>query len=119
MIGQRGGLGAGSPPIGNPPAGARARHRFGVSRDQAALGAEPAGPWQGMPPDAPRVLDELGDAVVVADGSGTIVFVNQAAQSLLGWQPDRLVGQQIITAIPARFRPKEHGRSNRKLSPTT
>jgi PAS domain S-box-containing protein len=54
--------------------------------------------------DAAQVLDQLGDAVVVADGVGEIRLANGAAGRLFGWLASELVGQALVAVIPPRFR---------------
>jgi len=46
--------------------------------------------------------DELPDAVVVADGSGRVVELNAAAESLLGHPAGDLLGAPISVALPLR-----------------
>lgn len=54
--------------------------------------------------DAERLVDQLVDAVVVADETGTVILANQAAERLLGGRHPSLVGTPILTFIPERFR---------------
>jgi PAS domain S-box-containing protein len=54
-------------------------------------------------PEPSRLLDHLADAVVVADGTGSIRWVNQAASRLLTTAPMTLVGRPLSTLVPARF----------------
>jgi PAS domain S-box-containing protein len=54
--------------------------------------------------DPSQVLDQLGDAVVVADACGHIRLVNDAAARLFGWSAEELVGQPLPVLIPPRFR---------------
>ncbi len=50
------------------------------------------------------ILESLPDAVVAADRSGTIVFVNTLAEALFGYPRDELIGQPVQTLWPARVR---------------
>ncbi|MBV9803654.1 MAG: diguanylate cyclase [Solirubrobacterales bacterium] len=50
------------------------------------------------------ILESLPDAVVAADRSGQIVFVNTLAEQLFGWPGDELIGQPVQTLWPARVR---------------
>jgi diguanylate cyclase (GGDEF)-like protein/PAS domain S-box-containing protein len=50
------------------------------------------------------ILERLPDAVVAADRSGRIVFVNALAEELFGYPRDELLGQPVETLWPARVR---------------
>ena len=50
--------------------------------------------------DSQRLLAGLADAVVVADESNRIVYVNASAEKLLGWPPGELVGRPLVTIVP-------------------
>jgi PAS domain S-box-containing protein len=50
------------------------------------------------------LLDAVADAVVAADPSDRIVFVNRAAEVMLDWPAQELVGQPLTTVIPSRLR---------------
>lgn len=54
--------------------------------------------------DARRLLDGLGDAVVVADASGTIVYVNERTEELLGAPAGELTGRSLLVLVPERLR---------------
>lgn len=54
--------------------------------------------------DARRLLDGLGDAVVVADSSGTIVYVNERTAELLRSPALDLVGSSLLVLVPERLR---------------
>ncbi|MGH3745673.1 MAG: PAS domain-containing protein, partial [Mycobacteriales bacterium] len=54
--------------------------------------------------DAERLVDQLVDAIVVADETGTVTLANQAAERLLGGGQPSLVGTPILSFIPERFR---------------
>jgi two-component system, sensor histidine kinase len=49
-------------------------------------------------------LDAAPDAMVIAGPAGTIAFVNDAAEALLGYNRNTLVGQPIELLLPERFR---------------
>ncbi len=53
--------------------------------------------------DHRRVLDQLGDAIVVGDDLNRIVHLNPSAERLLGWPAGELVGQRLTTIIPERL----------------
>ena len=79
---------------------------------QQADGAQPE-PWV-VPDDMSEVrvtLDaddraslDAAAAVVAADDANRIVFVNTAAEALLGWAPDELLGRRLTILIPADWR---------------
>lgn len=50
-----------------------------------------------------EVLDQLLDAVVVADDQNHIAYVNAATEELLGWPPGELVGKRLTALIPERL----------------
>src|SRR5215813_5254570 len=50
------------------------------------------------------ILERLPDAVVAADRTGRIVFVNALAEELFGYPRDELLGQPVETLWPARVR---------------
>ena len=50
------------------------------------------------------VLDALSDPVVASDHRDRIVYMNEAAERLLGWPAGELLGRPLSTMMPARFR---------------
>ena len=44
------------------------------------------------------------DAVFMLDDTGSVVFVNQAVETMLGYEPRRLIGQSVTRLIPERLR---------------
>jgi len=50
------------------------------------------------------ILERLPDAVVAADCTGRIVFVNALAEELFGYPRDELLGQPVQSLWPARVR---------------
>ena len=54
--------------------------------------------------DGAQALETLADAVVAADSSNRIVYVNRAAEQLLGWPAGELVGEPLVTIQPQRLR---------------
>jgi len=50
------------------------------------------------------VLDSAPDAMVVADASGSIVFLNRQVSALFGYEADAVKGQRIEMLLPERFR---------------
>lgn len=51
-------------------------------------------------PGMRAVVDGLSDALFICDLSGTIRYVNPAAEDLLGWPPGRLEGQPAAILVP-------------------
>lgn len=88
-----------APPVG---ATAPAAAHFG-----AGAGAPPPEEPEAAPEpitDYGILLDTLSDAVVVADTSNRIAYVNSGIRCLLGWEPDELVGRPLITLMPPQYR---------------
>jgi PAS domain S-box-containing protein len=54
--------------------------------------------------DFGAVLDELSDAIVIADDRNHVVHANAAMEQVLGWPPGELAGQRLTTIIPERLR---------------
>lgn len=76
------------------------------------LEGRPAEAWQPRATGAPagalnvdhaEVLDQLAQAVVVADDGNRVTYVNTAGENLLGWPAEELVGQRLTTIIPERL----------------
>lgn len=51
-----------------------------------------------------QLVQDLADAVVIADPAGIIVFWNGAATNLFGWSDDEAVGRSLDLIIPERLR---------------
>src|SRR5437867_7038888 len=60
----------------------------------------------GGPPDIDYrfLLDTFADAVVATTEAGRIVYVNAAAEKLLGWPAGDLMGRPLTTIMPERMR---------------
>jgi PAS domain S-box-containing protein len=53
---------------------------------------------------AERILDQVADAVICADRSGTIIRWNQAAAALFGYSAEEALGQSLELIIPEHLR---------------
>jgi PAS domain S-box-containing protein len=53
--------------------------------------------------DFAQLLQVMGDAVVVADPKGTIVFWNEAATRVFGFSEAEAVGQNLSLIVPQRL----------------
>jgi PAS domain S-box-containing protein len=54
--------------------------------------------------DLYRVLVETStDLILVTDGAGRITYANRAAEEMLGYEPDELVGEQFSSVVTAEF----------------
>src|SRR5487761_461825 len=53
-----------------------------------------------------QLLNALPDAVVMVDSAGIIVFVNELAAQMLGYQHEELMGQPVEILVPEAFREK-------------
>jgi PAS domain S-box-containing protein len=49
-------------------------------------------------------LDQNPDGIVIADRSGTILYVNSSLRAMTGFTEEELVGESIETLVPARVR---------------
>ncbi len=79
---------------------ARAHHKPPARRG-LALGRASA---SGGPESSGRFVDDLVEVVLVADATGRIVFLNQAAESLFGWPRAELIGRAVSDLVPERLR---------------
>jgi PAS domain S-box-containing protein len=51
-----------------------------------------------------RMVRDLADAVIVADGNGVIQFWNAAATRVFGWSADEALGRTLDLIVPERWR---------------
>jgi len=58
---------------------------------------------------ARSVLDAAPDALLIVDAEGTVRFANRQASVLFGYPHEELVGQQLESLIPQRFRAHHAG----------
>ncbi len=88
--------GPGTDEGGDPPCWA---HLFADSDDERAHVPEPLGSasWE-------ELVEQLADAVLIADRDGTITSWNQAAERLFGWHATEAVGANLDLIIPERHR---------------
>lgn len=67
-----------------------------------------------LSPDFVRsALESAPDAMVIVDGSGTILFANHQAAALFDHAPDELLGQKVECLLPERFRGRHTGHRER------
>src|SRR5437867_3359562 len=57
-------------------------------------------------------LEATPAAMIMADGTGHLVFINALAEKLFGYARSEVVGRPIETLVPERFRPKHPGLRN-------
>lgn len=50
------------------------------------------------------ILEKLNDAIIVGDDENRILYVNPAAERLLGWSRRDLEGQRLTVIVPAHLR---------------
>lgn len=68
-----------------------------------------------LPPDiAQEILSTSSEAIVVADDTGIIVFVNAQAERLFGYSPGEMRGQPIDILLPENLR-ESHARQRRQF----
>jgi len=63
------------------------------------------------------VAQSAPDAIIAADGQGTIIFWNQGAQALFGYGEDEAVGQVLTLVMPERYQ-EAHRHGLARLSAT-
>ena len=89
------------------------------------VGGDPAC-WAHLFENADSLTSDLGlaemvrgmaDAVIIADPTGTIVFWNQAAQSLFGWSAPEATGRSLDLIVPERLR-ERHWTGYRRVMAT-
>ena len=54
---------------------------------------------------AESILEQIGDAVIYADGTGTILRWNAASADLFGYGSEEALGRSLDLIIPERLRP--------------
>lgn len=64
-----------------------------------------------------RMVRELADAVIVADGDGVIRFWNAAATRVFGWSADEALGRTLDLIVPERWR-ERHWTGYRRVMST-
>jgi len=52
--------------------------------------------------DAARSYDKSGMAVIATDAAGTILYWNEQAAFLYGWEPEEAIGRNVIDVTPTR-----------------
>ena len=52
------------------------------------------------------ILESMPDAIVIADRQGKIVHANTQVESLFGYSPKEVLGQQVEMLLPERYREK-------------
>ena len=50
------------------------------------------------------VAESANDAIVCADGEGNIVFWNQGAQAIFGYEENEVVGQPLTMLMPSQYK---------------
>lgn len=50
------------------------------------------------------ILSQIGDAVIITDQNGQIIFLNSAAETMFGYTSEELLGDSIDVLVPDRFR---------------
>ena len=56
--------------------------------------------------DFARLARRAGDAIVIADRSGLIIFWNEAAERIFGYREAEALGASLDIIIPARYQPR-------------
>src|SRR5690242_5464389 len=80
---------------------------YGLREAHAGTEEEPFDPTPAQVRSFLRFRDLLQaapDGIFEVDNEGTIVLLNAAAEKMLGYSPDELLGQPIETLIPVAYR---------------
>jgi PAS domain S-box-containing protein len=67
--------------------------------------------------DCEQLLDTIGDAIVICDGSGTITYWNASAERLFGFTASEALGNSLDLIIPQGLR-ERHWAGYRKTMET-
>jgi PAS domain S-box-containing protein len=62
-----------------------------------------------------RVVESVGDAIVIVDKAGRINLINQRGERMFGYTHDELLGQSVETLIPLKYR-KRHVRERERYN---
>src|ERR1700736_79007 len=69
------------------------------------------------PPELARsALEAAPDAMIIIEGSGSILFANRQVSALFGYEHDEIIGCRIEHLIPERFRKRHVGHRNQYVS---
>ncbi len=63
-----------------------------------------------------RILDASPDAVIISDETGRVVWVNERVQTLFGYEPAEILGQNIDLLVPEGYRHDHRGHRREYLS---
>jgi PAS domain S-box-containing protein len=66
------------------------------------------------------LIDAAPDAILVIDNEGRVVKINDEAERMFGYARDQLIGQDVETIVPERFRAAHHAKRHQyQEAPTT
>src|ERR1700730_15428799 len=69
------------------------------------------------PPELARsALEAAPDAMIIIEGSGSILFANRQVSALFGYEHDEIIGCRIEHVIPERFRTRHVGHRDQYVS---
>src|SRR5262245_40494513 len=77
-------------------------HGTRMNDEKTKPGPEEAAVWESKTLFE-RVFEFSPDAMIVSNGTGTILRINTQAERLFGYHRDELVGQPVEALIPERF----------------
>ena len=60
------------------------------------------------------IINAIPDALIITDQNGDIVFVNGVFEKLFGYNYSEIIGKQLETLMPDRFRPSHIEQRNEK-----
>ncbi|MEO3434117.1 ATP-binding protein [Inquilinus sp. CAU 1745] len=88
--------------------------RTGIDARPSAAGSPPEGILRKTEERLRAILDAAPDAVITIDSGGLVVDLNQTAERMFGYPPERAIGRAIADLIiPARYREAHrHGLAN-------
>lgn len=47
------------------------------------------------------ILENLGEGMITTDNTGNIIIINHAAEKMLGWKKEEVIGKSFVEVIPA------------------
>ena len=84
--------------------------RRGRPTEPEATSSLTGGDWRGL-------VDRLHEAVIAASTDHVVLYINESAEALLGWDAGTLIGQSLTAIVPERFQ-RQHETGFRRFVET-